>query len=112
MQSLDDPALAFVVVNPRLFFPHYKVEVDPREIAELEAQSADDIVMWTIVTVPDDIKRMSVNLQGPLLLNIKNNRAKQIVLVHSPYTTCHYPADEIQKRKEKVSKRVAEPTPA
>jgi flagellar assembly factor FliW len=99
LQSLDDPGLAFVVVNPHTFFPHYKVEVDPREIAELEVDQIQDVITWGIVTVPEDFSRMSVNLQGPLLLNRGNGRGKQVVLVHSPYTTCHYIADELQKRE-------------
>ncbi|HSH00338.1 MAG TPA: flagellar assembly protein FliW [candidate division Zixibacteria bacterium] len=97
LQSLDEPNLAFVVVNPLLFFPQYRVEVDPREVAELEADSASDIVTWGIVTIPEDYRRMSVNLQGPILLNEKNRRAKQVVLAHSAYGTCHYIAETLEE---------------
>jgi flagellar assembly factor FliW len=97
LQSMDDPGLAFVVVNPRLFFPHYKVEIDPREIAELSTTDMGRIETWVIVTVPEDRSRMSANLQGPILVNRANNRAKQVVLVHGPYTTRHYLMDELQK---------------
>jgi flagellar assembly factor FliW len=112
LQSLDDPALSFVVVNPRTFFPHYKVEVDPREIAELNAADVQDIATLGIVTVPEDLSRMSVNLQGPVLLNRRNNYAKQVVLVHSPYTTCHYIADELQKRQARAHVEDEAPAPA
>jgi len=97
LQSMDDPGLAFVVVNPRLFFPYYKVEIDPREIAELSTTDMGRIETWVIVTVPEDWSRMSANLQGPILVNRANNRAKQVVLVHGPYTTRHYLMDELQK---------------
>lgn len=95
MQSLEDPALAFVVVDPRVFYPDYKVEIDPNEIAELEVGDVEDITTWVIVTVPEDITRLSVNLQGPLLLNTRSNRAKQVVLTRSPYKTSHCIADEL-----------------
>jgi flagellar assembly factor FliW len=98
LQSLDDPALAFIVVNPRLFFPHYKVEVDPREISELAATDTRRLETWVIVTVPEDWTRMSANLQGPILVNRDGNRAKQVVLVHGPYTPRHYLMDELQKQ--------------
>ena len=98
LQSLDDEGLSFVLVNPRLFFPHYKVEVDPREIAELNSADPRQIETWVIVTVPEDWSRMSANLQGPVLVNRVNNLAKQVVLVHGPYTTRHYLMDELQKQ--------------
>ncbi len=98
LQSLDDPGLAFVVVNPRLFVQHYKVEVDPREIVELSVSDTRQLETWVIVTVPEDWTRMSANLQGPILVNRENNRAKQVVLVHGPYTTRHYLMDELQKQ--------------
>ena len=97
LQSLDDPSLAFTVVNPRLVFPHYKVQIDRQEIVELDARNLDDIITWVIVTVPADATRMSANLQGPVLVNRQNNRGKQVVLVRSPYTTRHYLMDEITK---------------
>lgn len=93
MQSLEDPALAFVVVDPRVFYPDYKVEIDPNEIADLEVDDVNDITTWVVVTVPEDITRLSVNLQGPLLLNTRSNRAKQVVLTRSPYKTSHCIAD-------------------
>lgn len=97
LQSIDDPGLAFIVVNPRLFFPHYKVEIDPREIAELSTTESGQMETWVIVTVPEDWSRMSVNLQGPILVSRASNRAKQVVLVHGPYTTRHYLVDELNK---------------
>jgi len=97
LQSVDDPGLAFVIVNPRLFFPHYKVEIDPREIAELASTDTRQIETWVIVTVPEEWSRMSANLQGPILVNRANNLAKQVVLVHGPYTTRHCLMDELQK---------------
>jgi flagellar assembly factor FliW len=99
LQSLDDEELSFVVVNPRVFFPHYKVEVDPREIAELNSDDPAQIETWVIVTVPEDWSRISANLQGPVLVNRANGLAKQVVLVHGPYTTRHYLMDELQKQK-------------
>jgi len=98
LQSVDDPGLAFVLVNPKLFFPHYKIEVDPREVAELGSTDPGQIESWVIVTVPEEWARMSANLQGPILVNRAKNIAKQIVLVHGPYTTRHYLLDELQKR--------------
>lgn len=102
LQSLDDPGLAFIVVNPRMLFPQYKVQIEPQEIADLNVRDINNICMWVIVTVPEDVKRMSANLQGPILINQENNCGKQVVLVRSPYTTRHYVMDELSKSRPTV----------
>ncbi len=99
LQSLDDPGLAFIVVDPRLVFSHYKVQIEPQEIADLNVRDINNISMWVIVTIPEDVKRMSANLQGPILINQENNCGKQVVLVRSHYTTRHYLMDEISKSR-------------
>jgi len=89
-QSLDDPALAFVIVNPLMFFADYRIDVDPRELSELESTDPNSVMTYVIVSVPDgDMSRMSVNLQGPIVICTENNLAKQLVLVNGPYSTVH-----------------------
>jgi flagellar assembly factor FliW len=100
LQSLEDPALAFTIVNPKIFFPHYKVQVDRQEIMDMAVRNLDSVQTWVIVTVPEDAKSMSANLQGPILINLENNCGKQVVLVRSPYTTRHYLMDELRKQED------------
>ena len=88
-QSVDQPEVAFVVVNPLLFFPEYVVEVNPKEIEELKVGNVADIVTYAIVTIPRDYTKMTANLQGPLLINSCTNLAKQLVLVNSQYRIKH-----------------------
>lgn len=89
LQAIDDPAVAFLIVNPRVFYPDYRIEVNSKEIAELEVLRVEAVETYVIVTVPDDPNEMSVNLQGPILINTENNRAKQLILVNSQYQIAH-----------------------
>lgn len=82
-QSVEKPDLAFVVVNPLMFFPDYMIEVNPKEIEELNIDDVADIVTYTIVTIPTDYVRMTANLQGPVLINTRTRLAKQLVMVNS-----------------------------
>jgi len=82
-QSVENPDLAFVVVNPLMFFPDYMIEVNPKEIEELNIDDVADIVTYAIVTIPTDYTRMTANLQGPVLINIRTRLAKQLVMVNS-----------------------------
>ena len=66
-----------------------------KEIAELEITNLEAVETYVVVTVPDDPKQMSANLQGPILINCDNGYAKQLVLVNSDYRVKHMIMDEI-----------------
>ncbi len=90
LQSCEDPAVSFFVVNPVLFFPDYRIEVNSKEIAELRIAKVESVEIYAIVTLADDPSQVSVNLQGPILINTENNLAKQLVLVNSQYQVRHH----------------------
>jgi len=111
MQSTDNPSVAFLVVNPLVFYPDYRVKINSNEIAELKVSEAGSVETYVIVSVPDDPSKMSVNLQGPILINTENNLAKQLVLVDSEYRVKHYvmrvlehmqPEPEVAREEELV----------
>lgn len=89
-QSIEDPTAAFPVVNPLLFCPGYKIEVNPKEIEELRIRDVKSIETYTIVTIPPDPTDMTINLQGPILINTETCLAKQLVLVNSGYDVKYY----------------------
>ncbi|MDH3892634.1 MAG: flagellar assembly protein FliW [candidate division Zixibacteria bacterium] len=95
LHSTKDPSVAFIVLNPAIFFEDYRIEVNPKEIAELEIDDLKSVETYAIVTVPEDPKETSVNLQGPILINTENGFAKQLVLVNSDYRVKHLIADEL-----------------
>ena len=108
-QSVENPDLAFVIVNPLLFFPDYAIEVNPKEIEELEVSETTDVVTYAIVTIPQDYTRMTANLQGPLVINTRTRLAKQLVLVNSRHGIRHrmFEAERVGVDMEKP--RVAVP---
>jgi flagellar assembly factor FliW len=95
MQSCEDAAVAFVVVNPVVFFPGYRME-----IAELRVALVESVETYVIVTLADNPVDISVNLQGPILINTENNLAKQLVLVNSQYQVRHYLLDSPERTKQ------------
>ncbi len=107
--SSDDPTVAFLVVNPRVFFPDYRIEVNPKEIAELDIAHTGSVETYVIVTIPEDPREISVNLQGPILINTENNRAKQLVLVNSDYRVRHYIMEAIPMEAAHRERRSRQP---
>ncbi len=101
LQSVEDPNVAFVVMDPLELFPNYKLEIDERELEELNYTSSKDLITYVIVTVPQNATQASADLLGPLVINRKKRLAKQAVMSNSPYTTRHYLLDEFKKRSRR-----------
>lgn len=81
LQSLDDPTLAFVIMDPVLFKPDYKPAFEPSDLAELGHPSEADRIVFVLMTVPaGDPDRITANLRAPVVVNEPTRVARQIVL--------------------------------
>jgi flagellar assembly factor FliW len=98
LQSVEDSSIAFVIVDPALFFPNFKLEVNEQELDELNFQQTKELITYVVVTVPPDASQISADLLGPVVINSKKKVAKQVVMPNSPYTTKHYILDELKKK--------------
>lgn len=79
LQSIDASEVAFILIDPRVFRPGYAPEVDPEELAEIGIESAEDVLDFAIVTIPDNPADMTANLQGPILINRRRRLGRQSV---------------------------------
>lgn len=87
LQSLDNPSLAFVVVDPLVVRQDYNFNVTPDDLKQVKAAKIDDLMVYAIVTMATDLADVTVNLQGPLVINSKFRVGHQFVLIDSEYTT-------------------------
>jgi len=105
LQSMDEPALAFIAVVPFEFFPEYDMELPGPDQEELDIRSAEDVLLLTLVTIPPGRPEdVTANLVAPVVVNTRTRRARQVILYDSGYTTRHY----LLPREEDV---VAQPAP-
>ena len=86
LQSLDDPGLAFVVVNAAEFGDGYSFPL-PLHDRELDIGDSDDVAIINLVTVRQDPMQTTVNLKAPVVVNLRNMRGRQIVLDDSRFPT-------------------------
>lgn len=89
LQSVKTASLGFVIINPFHFFPHYSFDLDETSMEQLQLENAEDIIVYTILTIGDPFEETTANLQGPIIMNDKNHLAKQVILTDSPYKTKH-----------------------
>ncbi|MFQ5498436.1 MAG: flagellar assembly protein FliW [Candidatus Zixiibacteriota bacterium] len=85
LQATDDPEVAFMVMNPLMVDPSYRIEVNPKEVGELTIRDVQKVETYVIVTTHADPEKITANMQGPILINTENNLAKQLVLANSDY---------------------------
>ncbi|UZQ85473.1 flagellar assembly protein FliW [Thermoclostridium stercorarium] len=90
LQCVDKPDLAFVVTDPFYIKEDYYVDVDDEEIAEIEINDPENVLTLAIVTIPEDIRFMTVNLKAPVLINMKNNMGKQVIMKNDTFPVRYY----------------------
>lgn len=92
LQAVDNEALAFVLIDPRLFKPDYQFQIslEDKEILEL-TNGANEVQTLAIVNItqrgqegkPTEI---TANLLGPIVINLEKRLAKQLVLDEQIYS--------------------------
>lgn len=85
LQCVDDPSVAFVVVNSRLVKPDYDPAFFENELEFLDIKDSKDIVLLSIVTIRSHPFRVTANLRAPILINAENRMAGQVVLEDPDY---------------------------
>lgn len=85
LQSVDDGAIAFVVINPRIVRPDYTPVISKEDLESLDIQRPADIALLSIVTLRSAPVRATANLRAPILLHAEKRWAKQVVLEDPDY---------------------------
>ena len=101
LQSVERPELAFVVCDPSLFVPDYRVPIKSEEFQRIGLNNMTDAQVLVIVNKVE--RTLTGNLQGPLVLNAANQQGRQLVLSEKKYSTRHALMN-LGPREESVSK--------
>ncbi len=100
LQSIDEPGFAMPVMDPLYVCPDYKPEIETEKIKDIGELNDEDILILVTVTVPHDLEKMTVNLMGPFIINLKSMKAAQCIVDNDDYPV-KFPIYEIlQKNKE------------
>ncbi|MBM4283745.1 MAG: flagellar assembly protein FliW [Deltaproteobacteria bacterium] len=90
LQCLDNPDLAFVVVDPAAVVSGYHVTLSPEVQRELGAEDPQELNFLVILTIPPGRPRdITANLMGPLVINLKQRQGRQLVVDQPQYSHKH-----------------------
>jgi len=100
LQGVEGTKPAFVIIDPFAVKKDYEINLNDEVIKELDIKEAGEVAVYCIVVVPDDISKMTMNLQAPLIINIDKKLGRQLILDTDRYGVRHFILEELQGREE------------
>jgi Uncharacterized protein conserved in bacteria len=85
LQSLEEDEISLIVISPYEFFKDYEFKLSDETIKNLSIESPEQVNVITTVTLNSDVKKITTNLQGPIVINTSNNLGEQIILDNTKY---------------------------
>jgi len=86
LQSTQNPDIAFAMLEPKIFRPDYAARLSAAELRELKLENINQSAVFSILTIPTAITEMTANLKAPLVINLKEQIARQVVLQENEYS--------------------------
>lgn len=99
LQSIQEPAFAMPVMDPLLVCSEYNPEADDELLNNLGELDPEEMLVLVTVTIPKDLTKMSVNLKGPIVINVAEKKAIQVIVEGDDYQV-KFPIYEILNRKK------------
>jgi len=97
MQAYDEKDLAFVIIRPVDFMESYELSISQNDFEAVKAESAEELIVFAIVTIPENPKDMTANLQGPIIINPATKLGKQAISMSDRYKVRHRILDEMKR---------------
>ena len=86
LQSVEDPALAFPIISVASLDLDYPIDIPDDVVEELGITNVESLLVMNITSIPqDDPQGTTINLLAPIIFNLENQIAGQIVLSGSGY---------------------------
>ena len=85
LQSVDEGGICLPVLDTFAVLTGYVFDIDDEDVSALELGGPEELHVVSVLVIPDDIQRMTVNLAAPIIINTVKGKAKQILLSGSDY---------------------------
>lgn len=89
LQNIEEPQLAFIVMNPFCFPLGYAPKLSEKDLEKLGSLDEKSLLCYNICVLNDDVKKSSVNLRCPLIINGETRQALQVILEDDRYSFKH-----------------------
>lgn len=83
--SKEDDNIGFISISPFEIKKDYEIDLDDEFVNELDIKSEKDVLVLCLITLGKTLKDSTANLKAPIIINIKNNRGRQLILQDDKY---------------------------
>ena len=83
------PDIGFIITDPFFFKKDYDFVHEDSIVESLEIQNEKDVKVIVIITPQEPFNHSTANLQAPVIMNIDNRKARQVILNNTTYQTKH-----------------------
>ena len=83
--SKEDDNIGFISISPFEVKKDYEIDLDDEFVKELDIKSEKDVLVLCLITLGKTLKDSTANLKAPIIINIKNNRGRQLILQDDKY---------------------------
>ena len=97
LQSVQEPNFAMPVIDPLAVKMDYNPQVDDELLTTIGG--LDEVLVLVTITVPSDLTNMSVNLKAPIIINVSEKKACQIILEQEEYPVKFMVYDILKNQK-------------
>lgn len=101
LQSMDEPEMAFPVMRPELVMPEYNPTVNDEVLEPLGTMTDENMFVVATLTAVADVKKNSVNLKAPIIINTETRKGCQII-VEDDYPVKYNIYKALKEKKEKA----------
>ncbi len=102
LQSGQNKDLVFILINPYMFKHDFIADFSKNDLKKLKVETEDDakdkLLIFAIVTIPENNKDMTANLLGPVLINKNDRLGIQALSLVEGYTTKHNIMEELNRK--------------
>lgn len=104
LQSMNNADFALPVMDPLIVDAAYNPEVDDELLKPLGGLDVEALLVLVTVTVPKQMKDISVNMKAPIVINASTRKAVQIIVDGDEYKvkTPIYETLQMKKAEGKV----------
>ena len=90
LQSTEAGEVAFPVTSTTYFNIEYNIDISDEDAEKIGLTSAESLIVLNIATIPHNRPQSTtVNLKAPIIMNIENRKAMQVILPDDRYKIRH-----------------------
>ena len=89
LQSTEESSFAFPIVNPFKVDQSYNPQINEGMLKSIGECPDEDLVVFFMATIPEDVKETSVNMRAPLIINSISRKGIQLITESPEYEIKH-----------------------